>query len=107
MICSTVNNLETVTAMLDPSCDGHLSTGIGKSAFAPLLMSRLAKMGCKVVYKFKSANTHVLVLMDYRNMDNVQVDMQAYSEELLQTWLVRHAGLPLTLNTLAFSGMGH
>jgi len=57
--------------------------GIGKSAFAPLLISALARRGCKVIYDFKSDMSHVLVLLDFTDPRRLAVDMQMFSAELL------------------------
>ena len=65
----------------------HLS-GIGKSAFAPLLISALASQGCRVIYVFKSDLADVMVLMDFSCPGPVSVDMQMFSPAMLLTWLV-------------------
>jgi hypothetical protein len=56
---------------------------------------------CKVLYKFKSDLVHVLVLLDFRDPNNLHVDMDNFSSTLLSSWCfeVGVAGLAIQDNS--------
>jgi Mrp family chromosome partitioning ATPase len=62
------------------------SPGVGKSAFAMLLVAHLAQQGGVVIYHYTGSFCEWLVLFDFRGQQ-VKVEMQPYSEVRLFSWV--------------------
>lgn len=61
--------------------------GVGKSAFAPLLIAYLAHNKRPVLYRHLSENLETLMLMDFRSTP-FKCRMASYSAELQFQWQV-------------------
>lgn len=64
------------------------AAGVGKSAFAPLLIRHLAHRGFCVVYKYKSVYGWLLYKLDFSSPAGLQVDVQADCGGTLAEWKV-------------------
>lgn len=73
-----------LTSLPSVSC----AAGVGKSAFAPLLIRHLAHKGFCVVYKYKSVYGWLLYKLDFSSPAGLQVDVQADCGGTLAEWKV-------------------
>lgn len=69
-----------------------LLTGIGKSVFALMLISALAKLKHKVLYKFENNKTQSLLVFDFMKEPGQIAHLQQYTPMLEESLLMVRCG---------------